>query len=72
MGQGIDAAAQENPELAQLLDNMKDQLIIALVNRLGGGITVPVSEIDDTGQFILKMAVEPQGRAFKFKVSKKN
>jgi len=58
MGEGIERARLENPEGAQLLENMKDQLLIALIKRLGSKITVPVSEVDDTHMDVLYMGVQ--------------
>ena len=55
----------------QAIMAMLPQLLIVLVNRLGGDITVPVSEVDDTGKFNLAMAVDPETRAFQFVVRKK-
>ena len=72
MGTGIEAARQECPEMADLLDNMKDQLIIALINRLGGKISVSVNEIKGTGEFILSMAVDVDNKQIKFEVDKKH
>lgn len=40
---------------AAALDAMKLQLLIVLVNRLGGKIDIPVQEIDDTGKYLLGM-----------------
>lgn len=70
MGQGIDLAAVDNPVHAAAIANMKDQLLIVLLNRLGGSIAIPVSEIDDTGQDCLMFHVE--GTTFHFTVAKKS
>lgn len=48
MGQGIDAARTENPHHAALMDDLKDQLLIVFLKRLGGQVSIPVAEIDDT------------------------
>jgi hypothetical protein len=58
-----------SPELAAALDRMKGQLLIVLVNRLGGEISIPVSEIDATGGWMLDLEV--QGTDFNFKTSRK-
>lgn len=70
MGSGIDAAREDAPEHAKLIDDMKDQLLIVLINRLGGKVDIPVSEIDDTGQYLCSMAVR-KGQLH-FEVSKKS
>lgn len=72
MGTGIDLAAIDNPEHAQAIDNMKDQLLIVLVKRLGGSIEVPVAEIDDTSQDMLSLQLDPVTRVFTFTTSKKS
>jgi len=72
MGQGIDLAREQAPEHAQFIDNMKDQLIIVLINRLGGNIDIPISEIDGTGDQLLSMSLDKHGNTFTFKTSKKN
>ena len=40
----------------QAIEAMKDQLIIALVRRLGGKVEIPATEIDATGGVNLWMA----------------
>jgi hypothetical protein len=40
---------------AAAIDAMKLQLLIVLVNRLGGKVEIPVQEIDATGQYLLGM-----------------
>ena len=69
MGTGIDAARDLAPEHAGLIDNLKDQLLIVFLRRLGGEITVPVSEVDDTGDLLFAFSVD--GDSFNFKLSKK-
>lgn len=53
------------------IESMKSQLLIVLVNRLGGEIDIPVSEIDATERFVLALQVIDDGKAFKFKVLEK-
>ena len=69
MGEGIDLARDEAPEHTEILDNFKDQLLLAMVKRLGENVSIPFSELDETGQYVLAMAVT--GNAFHFKLSKK-
>lgn len=69
MGIGIDLAAQENPEHAKVIDNFKDQLLLTMIKRLGGNVSIPISEVDDTAQDVLMMSVE--NGAFNFEVVKK-
>jgi len=71
MTSGIDLATTDDPELGALLHNMKDQLLIVMINRLGGSVDIPVSEIDDSGEFICMMRID-NGNSFHFEVSKKS
>jgi hypothetical protein len=57
MGKGIDLARPAAPEHTALLDEMKDQLLLVLVNRLGGKVEIPVKEIDDIGDYLMYMQV---------------
>lgn len=57
MGKGIDLARPFAPEHAAVLDDFKDQLLISLVRRLGGKISIPVSEVDETGGYTLSFNV---------------
>ena len=59
-----------DPELATVIDVMKNQLLIVLLNRLGGKADIPVAEIDGTGQFIVYMDVSDHS-SFVFTVKKK-
>ena len=71
MGSGINMARGDAPEHAALLDDLKDQLLIVLIKRLGGKITLPIAEVDDTGQDMLSMSVDPE-TGFYFEVVKKS
>lgn len=71
MGKGTDLSREEAPEHAQLIDDLKDQLLIVLLNRLGGNADIPVSEIDNTGQFVVYLRLN-ENRVFEFRVEKKH
>lgn len=75
MGKGI-SASELDDETKQVLDNMKDQLLIVLINRLGGDANIPVTEIDDTGQYLCSMKIDndpaTRGQSLHFVVSKKS
>ena len=66
MAAGTSAAG--TPE-AQAIDDMKDQLLLILIQRLGGKVSIPCDEIDDTGGLICMMGIE--GRTFHFEIGKK-
>lgn len=56
----------------QAIEAMKSQLLIVLINRLGGNVEIPVAEIDGTGPFNLAMQLDPETRAFTFTVQEKD
>lgn len=58
-------------EHQQAINAMLPQLLIVLVNRLGGAVDIPVGEIDGTGKFNMAMQVDNERRYFRFVVRKK-
>lgn len=58
MGKGIDLARPHAPLHAQVLDDFKDQLLIAFVRRLGGQVSIPVKEVDETGGYLLSFSIK--------------
>ncbi len=55
----------------QRIEAMKGQLLIALVNRLGGSLEMPVEEVDGTGAFVLFMGQDEEAKTFSFRVERK-
>ena len=72
MGKGIDLAAIDAPEHAAVMDDLKDQLLIVFIKRLGGKAKVPVREIDDTGGWVMSLCLDEAMDAFIFETSKKH
>lgn len=70
MGKGIEAARLDAPEHAAVMDDFKDQLLIVFLKRLGGKVSIPVAEIDDTGGDMLSFQIID--RTFHFTASKKS
>ncbi len=58
-------------EHADVIEAMKGQLLIVLIKKLGGKVTIPVAEIDGTGLDLLAMRLDAMKRAFVFEVQKK-
>ncbi len=52
------------------MDELKDQLLIVFLRRLGRRVDIPVAEIDDTGGELLAFSVDEQ-RVFHFELRKK-
>ncbi len=75
MGTGTDAArAAGGGAHADAIDNMKDQLLIVLLNRLKnetGEVLVPVAELDGTGDFVVSFQVLVDGSQLRFVVGRK-
>jgi hypothetical protein len=70
MGKGIDLAREDNPLHAAVLDDLKDQLLIVFLKRLGGKATIPLAEMDDTGLDLLTFAV--RDKQFIFEIERKS
>lgn len=51
---------------ADLIEVMKGQLLIVLIERLGGQVRLPAAEVDDTGGKVLAMRIE--GSDFIFEI----
>lgn len=72
MGKGIDAARAAGAGVhADVLDDFKDQLLIVFLKRLGGKVSIPLAEVDDTGQDLLAFKID-ENRVFHFEASKKS
>lgn len=56
---------------ADIVESMLPQLLVALVKRAGNTLTIPVSEIDDTGGNLLSMSYDEVARTFTFIVTQK-
>lgn len=72
MIKGSDLARPHAPEHVAALDNMKEQLLIVFLKRLGGSISIPVSEVDDTSNDLFAFSVDFEKNAFNFVVRKKS
>lgn len=79
MGKGIDLARGADLESggvgihADVLDDLKDQLIIVLLKRLkslGHSLQFPVEEIDDTARDLVSFRIVD--RVFHFEIGKKS
>lgn len=70
VGKGTDMAAMLNPEMEGVMDDLKDQLIIVLVKRLGNRVDIPVAEMDDTSMDLLSLRIS-EDKVFTFIASKK-
>lgn len=71
MGRGIELAREHAPEHAAVMDEMKEQLLIVFLRRLGRTVDIPVEEIDDTGSEMLAFSID-ENRVFHFELRKKS
>lgn len=71
MGKGIDAAKALAPEHAAMMEDLRDQLLIVFLRRMGGSAHIPVKEVDDTGDYIMVFSIDPATKIFHFAVEKK-
>ena len=70
MGKGTNAARAAGAGAhADVIDDFKDQLLIALLRRLGGRVSIPVKEVDETGRFVCSFNIEDE--AFNFVLTEK-
>lgn len=72
MAKGMDIARADAPEHVAVLENMKEQLLIVFLKRLGGSVSIPVAEIDDTGNDLFAFNVDFEKNTFNFKIRKKS
>ena len=71
MGKGIDLAREDSPEHAAVIDTFKEQLLIVFLKRLGGKVSIPLAEVDDTGQDTLALRIDDD-KTFHFETRKKS
>ncbi len=62
--------SKAHPLAREVIEAMLPQLLIVLVERLGGVVSVPASEVDATGNRNLAMSLQ-DAETFTFKVMKK-
>jgi uncharacterized protein YijF (DUF1287 family) len=70
MGKGIKYAREVAPEHADLMEDLRDQLLIVFLKRLGGKASIPVAEVDDTGGDCLAFRIE--NGVFHFSIVRKS
>ena len=68
-GRGIDLAALTAPEHAEMMENLKEQMLIVFLHRLGGKVDVPVAEVDEVpAGFDLAFSLDMEARVFHFEL----
>lgn len=56
----------------QIADLLIGQLLIVMVKRAGGEVTLPIPEVDDTAQYKLDLSANQHDRTFTLSLSKKS
>jgi hypothetical protein len=73
MAQGTKLARELGAGIhADVIDNFKEQLLIVFLKRLGGKVTIPLAEVDDTAQHDFAFRVDPVTKDFYFETRKKS
>lgn len=72
MGRGTDMARLDAPEHAALIDNFKEQLLLAMIVKAGGKYEISVAEVDATGEWVLAFRVDPAAKKFIFEARRKS
>lgn len=74
MGKGIDLARPDAPVHAQLIEDLRDQLLIVLIKRLAsdGKLAIPIAEIDDTSSDMLAFSLDLEKRLINFELRRKS
>lgn len=70
MGTGIEMARADAPEHAEIMENFKEQLLLAFLRKLGGRVSIPVKEVDETGGYLLAFNIV--NGVFNFELRKKS
>lgn len=65
--------AQEARDMlgADVIRNLNDQLLLVLLNRAGGSVSIRCAELDATGEFIARLEVDHETRVFTLKIERK-
>lgn len=70
MAKGIELAREHAPLHAEVMEHFKEQLLIVFLKRLGGKVSIPITEVDDTGGDLLAVAV--RNGVFHFEIQRKS
>lgn len=64
-----EAEAYLGPDTFQLF---RQQLFLVLLDRLGGEVTIPVSEVDATGKFVMNLHIDQDAKNFTLQLVRKS
>tara|TARA_R110002049_G_scaffold239404_2_gene412569 strand:+ start:379 stop:603 length:225 start_codon:yes stop_codon:yes gene_type:complete len=74
MGKGLEMGSHgvHKREDLEMLEDFRDQLLLALVKKYGPEISITAAEVDATGGHVLNMTTIAETRTFLLKVEQKN
>jgi hypothetical protein len=72
MGRKLTAGEAEAYLGGDTMDLFRQQLMLVMLDRLGGEIVVPVAEVDATGRFTMEMEIDPRAGSFTLKLGRKS
>jgi len=70
-GRTLNAAEAEAYLGGDFMALFRQQLMLVMLDRLGGEVTIPVAEVDATGRFTMSMDVNQLAGTFTLKLGKK-
>jgi hypothetical protein len=70
-GRKLSAAEAEAFLGGDTMNLVRQELMLVMLDRLGGEVTIPVAEIDATGRFTMTMDVDQFAGTFTLKLGKK-
>jgi len=69
-GRKLSAAEAEAYLGGDAMNLVRQQLMLVMLDRLGGELTIPVSEVDATGRFTMTMNVDQAAKTFTLKLGR--
>jgi len=71
MGRTLNAAEADAYLGGDTMALFRNQLLICAVNKLGGKVTIPVSDVDGTGAWMMSMSIDQVAKTFTLETRKK-
>lgn len=71
-GRKLTAAEAEAYLGGDTMNLFRAQLMLVMLDRLGGELTIPVAEVDATGRFTMEMEIDQRAKTFTLKLGRKS
>lgn len=72
MGRKLSAAEAEAYLGGDTMNLFRQQLMLVMLDRLGGDVVIPVAEVDATGRFTMQMEIDQANGLFTLKLGRKS